>query len=51
MKYRAGLVVAALVLAGARPGDAAVRIADDPGGLIGKYVYKYQRLRASGQTV
>src|SRR5438477_7915958 len=51
MKYRAGLVVAALVLAGARPGDAAVRIADDPGGRIGKYVYKYQRLRASGQTV
>jgi hypothetical protein len=41
----------ALVLAGARSSDAAVRIADDPGGRIGNYVSKYQRMRASGQTV
>jgi hypothetical protein len=51
MKYSVGLVVLALVLAGARASDASVRIADDPGGRIGKYVYKYQRLRASGQAV
>src|SRR5438045_9716902 len=51
MKLWAGLVAVALVLGGARASDAAVRIADDPGGRIGKYVYKYHRLRASGQTV
>jgi hypothetical protein len=51
MKCWAGLVAVALVLAGARASDAAVRIADDPGGRIGKYVSKYQRMRASGQTV
>lgn len=51
MKYWAGLVAVALVLAGTGTSDASVRIADDPGGRIGKYVYKYQRLRASGQTV
>lgn len=51
MKCWAGLVVAALELASARACDAAVRIADDRGGQIGKYIYKYQRLRASGETV
>jgi hypothetical protein len=51
MKCWAGLVAVALVLAGARASDAAVRIADDPGGRIGKYVSRYQRMRASGQTV
>ena len=51
MKCWAGLVAVAFVLAGARASNAAVRIADDPGGRIGKYVSKYERMRASGQTV
>lgn len=51
MKYWVGLVAVALVLAGARAGAASVRITNDPGGRIGKYVYRYERLRASGQTV
>ena len=51
MKCWAGLVAIALVFAGARASNAAVRIADDPGGRIGKYVSRYERMRASGQTV
>jgi hypothetical protein len=51
MKYWVGLVVVTFMLAGASASRAAVRIADDPGGLIAKYAHKYQRLRASGQTV
>jgi hypothetical protein len=50
-KYWVGLVAVALVLGGTVASDAAVRIAGDPGGYIGRYVHKYQRLRASGQTV
>lgn len=46
-----GLVIVILIVAGARASEAAVRITDDPGGLIGKYVYRYERLRASGQSV
>jgi hypothetical protein len=38
MKLAAGLLAAALVLAGARAGDAAVRIAYDPGGQIDRSV-------------
>jgi ClpP class serine protease len=51
MQYCAGLVAVVLILASARASDAAVRIADDPGGRIGKYVEMYERLRASRQTV
>ncbi|MBB4369256.1 hypothetical protein GGD63_002044 [Bradyrhizobium sp. cir1] len=51
MKRWMGLVIAALMIAGSRSSDAAVRITDDRGGLIGKYIYKYERLRASGQSV
>ena len=50
MKYCAGLVVA-VVLASTHASVAAIRIAYDPGGRIGKYVYKYERLRASGETI
>jgi hypothetical protein len=51
MKCWAGPVIAALLVAGSRGSDAAVRITDDPGGRIGEYVYRYERLRASGQPV
>ncbi|MDA9397917.1 hypothetical protein [Bradyrhizobium sp. CCBAU 45389] len=51
MKRWMRLVIAALMVAGSRSSDAAVRITDDRGGSIGKYVYKYERLRASGQRV
>ncbi|WP_284263295.1 hypothetical protein [Bradyrhizobium iriomotense] len=51
MKCWTGLVVAALLVTGSRASDAAVRITNDRGGLIGKYIHKYERLRASGQNV
>ncbi|WP_083219046.1 hypothetical protein [Bradyrhizobium icense] len=50
-KYWVGLVTVAFVLACTVASEAAVRIAGDPGGYIGRYVHKYQRLRASGQPV
>src|SRR4051812_6041779 len=40
MRCRMGLVIVILIVAGARASEAAVRITDDPGGLIGKYVYR-----------
>jgi hypothetical protein len=39
-----------LLLAGVGPSHAAVRIADDRGGQIGRYT-KFQRLRLSGKSV
>jgi len=51
MKRWMRFVIAALMVAGSRSSDAAVRITDDRGGLIGKYIYKYERLRASRQSV
>ncbi|WP_249141158.1 hypothetical protein [Bradyrhizobium manausense] len=51
MKCWAGLLIAALLVAGSRASDATVRIRDDPGGSIGKYIFRYERLRASGQPV
>jgi len=51
MKCWAGLVIVVLLVAGSRASDAAMRITDDAGGLIGKYIHKYERLRASGQSV
>ena len=40
-----------LLLAGAGPSHAAVRIADDRGGQIGRYITKFQHLRSSGDSV
>jgi hypothetical protein len=40
-----------LLLAGAGTSHAVVRIANDRGGQIGRYVERYEQLRASGQTV
>jgi hypothetical protein len=39
------------VLGGAGAGDAAVRIANAPGGWLGPYVDKFQHLRQSGETI
>ena len=45
------MAAAALLLAGARPGVAAVTITDDPGGRIGTYIAKFEALRQSGERV
>jgi len=51
MKLLAGLLAATFLLTGASTGFAVVRIADDRGGQIGRYVELYDQLRASGQTI
>ncbi|RXG83739.1 hypothetical protein [Bradyrhizobium zhanjiangense] len=51
MKCWAGLLIVILLVFCPPANGAAVRITDDSGGRIGKYIYKYERLRASGQNV
>jgi hypothetical protein len=51
MKWMYALLTAAVLLAGAGTGHAAVRIADDRGGLIANYLDRYEGLRASGEAV
>jgi hypothetical protein len=51
MKLLTGLLAAMLMLAGAGTSHALVRITNDRGGQIGRYVELYEQLRASGQTV
>ena len=51
MKLLTGLLAAMLLLAGAGTSHAVVRIANDRGGQIGRYVERYEQLRASGETV
>jgi hypothetical protein len=51
MKLLMGLFAAMLLLAGAGTSHAAVRIANDRGGQIGRYVERYEQLRASSQTI
>jgi hypothetical protein len=51
MKFLTGLLAAVLLLASAGTSHAVVRIANDQGGQIGRYVDRYERLRSSGQTV
>ena len=51
MKLLTGLLAAMLLLAGVGTSHAVVRIANDRGGQIGRYVERYEQLRASGQTV
>src|ERR1700720_1173028 len=51
MNFAKGLLAGALLLAAVNASHAAIRIADDRGGLIGTYVAKYQGLRTSGETV
>ena len=51
MKLLIGLLAAMLLLAAAGTSHATIRIANDRGGQIGRYVERYEQLRASGQTV
>ena len=51
MKLLIGLLAAMLLLAAADTSHATIRIANDRGGQIGRYVERYEQLRASGQTV
>ena len=51
MKLLMGLLAAMLLLAGVGTSHAVVRITNDRGGQIGRYVERYEQLRASGQTV
>jgi ATP-dependent protease ClpP protease subunit len=51
MKVPTGLLALTLLLAGAGTSHAEVRIARDQGGQIGRYVDRYEQLRASGQTI
>ena len=51
MKLLTGLLAAVLLLTGTGTSHAVVRITNDPGGQIGRYVERYEQLRASGQTV
>ena len=51
MKFPAGALAAMLLLADTGTSHAVVRIANDRGGLIGRYVDRFEKLRASGQTI
>ena len=51
MKLFTGVLGAVLLLAGSGTSFAVVRIANDRGGQIGRYVERYEQLRASGQTI
>ena len=51
MNFAKGLLAGTLLLAAVNASHAAIRIADDRGGLIGTYVAKYQSLRTSSETV
>jgi hypothetical protein len=51
MKFATALIAGLLILAGLSSSQAAIRIADDPGGKIGTYIDRYQGLRRSGETV
>jgi hypothetical protein len=51
MRLLRGIISAALLLSGIGASQAAVRIANDRGGLIERYLDTYQVLSASGQIV
>jgi hypothetical protein len=51
MKKLTGLLAAIHLLTGVGTSHAVVRIANDRGGQIGRYVERYEQLRASGQTI
>src|SRR5690348_3744011 len=46
-----GPIICAFLVVGSSATNAAVRIRNDPGGQIGKYLDRYERLRASRQPV
>ena len=53
LRIRLSIVTLLVALLIFRPGlaEATVWIANDPGGSIVRYIYRYERLRASGQKV
>ena len=51
MKCLTAVLVAMLLLARAEASHALIRITNDRGGQIGRYVDRYEKLRASGQAV
>jgi hypothetical protein len=51
MNFAKFLLVAFLVFAGVNASSAAVRIAGDRGGRMGKYLDRYNAIRTSGETV
>ena len=51
MKVLTGMLAAMLLLAGAGTSHAMVRIANDRGGQIGRYLDRNEKMRASGQTI
>jgi hypothetical protein len=51
MKFPAAALAAMLVLADTNTSHAVGRIANDRGGQIGRYVDRFEKLRASGQTI
>jgi hypothetical protein len=51
MKILCALLASAFLLADVGASHAAVWIVDDRGGQIGEYLYRFNELRASGQTV
>ena len=51
MKFPATALAAMLVLANTPTSHAVVRIANDRGGQIGRYVDRFEKLRASGETI
>jgi hypothetical protein len=51
MKCLTAVLAATLLLARAEASHALVRITNDRGGQIGRYVDRYEKLRASGQAV
>ena len=51
MKLLTGLLAAMLLLACVGTSHAVVRIANDRGGQIGRYLERYEQLKASGQTI
>jgi hypothetical protein len=51
MKFPAAVFAAIFVLADLGTCHAVVRITNDRGGQIGRYVDRFEKLRASGQTI
>jgi hypothetical protein len=51
MKCLTAVLAAMLLLARAEASHALVRITDDRGGQIGRYVDRYEKLRASGHAI
>jgi hypothetical protein len=51
MRVSAAVLAAVLVAAATSPSSSAVRISSDPGGQIGPYMAKLDKLRDSGQSV